>query len=40
LLKDLARIADIDLSVAATLAGPRGPKTIPELRAALYLADE
>jgi class 3 adenylate cyclase len=40
LLKDLARIADIDLSVAATLAGPRGPKTIPELRAALHTADE
>jgi adenylate cyclase len=36
LLKDLARIAGIDLAFALTLAGPRGPKTRAELRAALH----
>jgi adenylate cyclase len=37
LAKDLARIAGIDLPFAMTLAGPRGPKTLSELRAALSL---
>jgi class 3 adenylate cyclase len=36
MLKDLARIADIDLPFAMTLAGPRGPKTLSELRMALH----
>jgi class 3 adenylate cyclase len=39
LLKDLARIADIDMAVAATFAGPRGPKTLPELRAILHIPE-
>jgi class 3 adenylate cyclase len=36
LLKDLARIADIDLASVVTFVGPRGPKTLSELRAALH----
>jgi hypothetical protein len=36
LAKDLARIADIDLPFALTLVGPRGPKTLSELRTALH----
>jgi hypothetical protein len=39
LLKDLAHIADIDMAVAATFAGPRGPKTLPELRTVLHIPD-
>jgi class 3 adenylate cyclase len=40
LSKDLARITDIDLPFALTLAGLRGPKTLTELRAALYLTPD
>jgi hypothetical protein len=36
LSKDLARIADIDLPVAMTFIGPRGPKTLSELRTILH----
>jgi class 3 adenylate cyclase len=35
--KDLARIADIDLSVAMALTGPYGPNTLSELRTALHI---
>jgi class 3 adenylate cyclase len=37
LLKDLAQIPDIDLATAVTFAGPRGPKTLTELRTALHI---
>jgi adenylate cyclase len=40
MLKDLARIPDIDLATAVTLAGPRGPKTLAELRTALHIATD
>ncbi|MDR0639867.1 MAG: adenylate/guanylate cyclase domain-containing protein [Spirochaetaceae bacterium] len=36
LVQDLARIAGVDLPFAMTLVGPRGPRTLSELRAALH----
>ncbi|MDR1469879.1 MAG: adenylate/guanylate cyclase domain-containing protein [Spirochaetaceae bacterium] len=38
LANDLAHIVDIDLPFAMTLAGPRGPRTLSELRTMLYMA--